>query len=151
MKFRSKRWVQFTLLFVVIFLVVSWFLLREPTVFSLATRDVSAVEIKRDDRDEKGKPISDANIIVDDQQAIAALLQVVHSAQETEEHKCGHRGTITLKLRNGEKPVLEYLPGHNDKFYEFRYNRKIYKVSREKFIEVMGKFDVKVPLTSFGD
>ena len=129
----------------------AWFGLFNLGVVPLAANDVKSVEIDRIDYDEKHRTLPQEIIISEEKEAIAALMHVVQSARETSDHKCGSRGTITLKTGAGASTKLQYLAGHDDQFYEFRYNQKIYKVSRQKFIDVMQKLGVKVPLTSFGN
>lgn len=124
----------------------AWFGLFNLGVVPLAANDVKSVEIDRIDYDPQSRILPQEVVISEEKEAIAALMQVVQSARETSDHKCGSRGTITLKTATGASTKLQYLAGHDEQFYEFRYNQKIYKVSRDKFVEVMQKLGVKVPL-----
>ncbi len=124
----------------------AWFGLFNLGVVPLAANDVKSVEIDRIDYDPQSRILPQEVVISEEKEAIAALMQVVQSARETSDHKCGSRGTITLKTATGASTKLQYLAGHDEQFYEFRYNQKIYIVSRDKFVEVMQKLGVKVPL-----
>ena len=151
MKTRYKRLGLIVIAILVAIGFAAWFGVFNLGVVPLAANDVKSVEIDRVDYDAQSRILPQEIIIAEEKEAIAALMQVVQSARETSDHKCGSRGTITLKSGTGASTKLQYLAGHDDQFYEFRYNQKIYKVSREKFVEVMQKLGVKVPLTSFGD
>jgi hypothetical protein len=41
---------------------------------------------------------------------------------------------------------VEFLPGHHDQWYEFRYDRKVYRVPRPAFVAAMMRLGVAVPL-----
>ncbi len=146
MKVNTMRWAIFFIAILVAIGFAAWFGLFNLGVVPLAAHDVKSVEIERIDFDPQSRILPQEIIISEEKEAIAALMQVVQSARETSDHKCGSRGTITLKTGTGASTKLQYLAGHDDQFYEFRYNQKIYKVSREKFVEVMQKLGVKVPL-----
>ena len=146
MKSRYKRLGLIVIAILAVIGFAAWFGVFNLGVVPLAANDVKSVEIERIDYDAQSRILPQEIIISGEKEAIAALMQVVQSARETSDHKCGSRGTITLKTGNGTTTKLHYLAGHDDQFYEFRYNQKIYKVSREKFVEVMQKLGVTVPL-----
>jgi hypothetical protein len=81
-----------------------------------------------------------------DPEAVAALVAVIRSAEETRDHKCGSRGVITLRRSLWRSERLEFLPGHHAEWYEFRYGGKIYRVPRAEFVAAMRKIGVEVPL-----
>ncbi len=143
MKFRAKRWVQFTVLFIVAFSLVAWFVLREQTIMTLSTSQVSSVVIHEMDW------IGDAPkefITSDDPQSIASLIEMLQLGSPTSSHKCLHVGTITLTLPQGTKKTVLYLPGHNDAYYEYISDGKCYRVPREQFVDAMKKLRMNVPL-----
>lgn len=108
------------------------------------TDGVRSVRVWNDpEADGRGRaPDADTN----DPDAVAALLDVVRSARETEDHKCGNRGVILLQRSTGPSERLEFLPGHSPDWYEFRYDRNIYRVPRDKFIAALKRLGVAVPL-----
>jgi hypothetical protein len=81
-----------------------------------------------------------------DPEAIAALVTVLRRGTETTDHKCGSRGSIILRRSFGGPMELRFLPGHDTEWYEFRYDRKAYRVPRAGFIAAMRRVGVEVPL-----
>ena len=80
-----------------------------------------------------------------DPEAIAALLAVLRTGTETQDHKCGSRGVITLRRSLGRSVELRFLPGHYAEWYEFRYAGKVYRVPRAEFVAAMRQVGVEVP------
>ena len=68
---------------------------------------------------------------------ISELLTVLGKGEGTEEHKCAGIGHIIFILNDGRRVDISYLPGHDDDFYEFRYDISIFRVKRKSFISVM--------------
>ena len=73
---------------------------------------------------------------------VAGLLAVLQTAERASEHKCGAIGTITIRKLDGSVNVLHILPGHDPRYYEYRYDGRINRVDRESFLEALQAFGV---------
>jgi hypothetical protein len=123
-----------------------WAHFRPPSDRSLDTGGISSVRVWNSDPllDERLEP-PDATAynpaIVDD------LVTVLRTAKETPDHKCSSAGVIHLQRPFGFPERLEFLPGHDPQWYEFRHGRKAYRVPRAEFVAAMKRVGVDVPLT----
>ena len=115
------------------------------------TRDLLAVEADQvrsvDVRIEPGEQdvIQLIEQHTENRDAIVDLIDIIRSAQLTTEHKCASRGVITLQQTALPSTELNFLPGHNMEWYEFRYGKKIYRVPRREFLAVMRQIGVDLP------
>jgi len=78
---------------------------------------------------------------------IRLLVDCLKSGRRHADHKCGNKGSIMLRYENAELRI-DFLPGHNSKYYEIRYNRNNFRIDRSRFIEVLNKLGVpaeKIP------
>lgn len=140
---RRKRRAVVAVVAVGLLAAVAWALFRPPAVRAFDAAEVQAVEVRSDPRGEQPTPPGASTA---DPEVIAAVVAVLRSGERTSDHKCGSRGTITLHRANGAPAVLEFLPGHHDEWYEFRYERGIYRVPRAEFVAAMRLLGVEVPL-----
>jgi len=85
----------------------------------------------------------EAQVSTADPAAVAELLGVFRSARRATEHKCGHVGTITLRKRDGQAEELHILPGHDRRYYEYRYRGEINRMDRERFLDALRRIGVK--------
>ncbi len=104
-----------------------------PIVPSLAVDEVDSVEIELFEWESQQA----ANVKSADASGIERLLSVIATAERTDDHKCGPVGTVTFKLKKGPAQEISVLPGHDDRYYEFRYERKIHRVDRDEFLEAL--------------
>ncbi len=79
----------------------------------------------------------------DDPAKIAGLLAVLGTAERTSDHKCGKIGTITIRKTNGSVDKLHILPGHDVRYYEYRYGSRINRVDRARFLGALKAIGVK--------
>lgn len=87
-----------------------------------------------------------------DKHAIEAILKVVSSAERTSDHKCGSSVKVQIQNNDGTQTALRFLPGHDEKFYEYRYESRINRVDREQFLSAMRLLGVKkLPLDAQGE
>jgi hypothetical protein len=119
----------------------AWVYLRPNALQSLDARRIHSVEVRFEPwgEDAVAAPGAESR----DPQAIAALVAVLRSAEETTDHKCGSRGVITLHSPRQER--LEFLPGHHEPWYEVRYAGRAYRMPRAEFIAAMKRIGVDVP------
>src|SRR5919201_2476309 len=121
-------------------LLLAWAARIPPRLDSLDAASVQSVEVRFG-------PIPQVQtrppIRSTDQDAIAALVEVIRSAEETRDHRWGPQGTIVIRVPLGKPLVLEILPGHQGAYYEYRYGRKIYRVARPAILEAMRKLGVE--------
>ena len=80
------------------------------------------------------------NLIVEktisDQGTIEALINVLSRAKSCSDHKCSSIGEISF-LTGSDAKVLKILPGHDTAKYEFRFEGKIYNLSRIAYINAL--------------
>jgi hypothetical protein len=111
-----------------------------PTLESLDVGDVKTIKVEFEPW---GDEVIPAPIESSDTEAIAELVKIVKSGQETSDHKCSSRGSIRINSDRGQFLDFWFLPGHNDDYYEFRHNQKIYRVPRTSFVDAMKRLGVR--------
>ena len=89
------------------------------------------------------------SVTIHDATQIRQFLVLLKTGRGNTDHKCVDRGTIVLKYNNTEVRI-DFLPGHNPRHYELRYNRNNFRIERNKFVEELKKLGVpaeKIPLS----
>ena len=124
--------------------VAAWWFIAPPDPLAVPADQVRRVEVQFEPWGEDGARPPGASS--EDRDAIAALVAVVRSAQETPDHKCGSRGSVRFLRFVGLPAELWFLPGHHPEWYEFRAGRKAYRVPRAEFVTAMRRVGVEVPL-----
>jgi hypothetical protein len=81
-----------------------------------------------------------------DKAGISSLVELLRSAEPHEDHKCMSLGTIELARPPGPPVQVEFLPGHDEAWYEIRFEKQAYRMPRAPFVQTMEKLGVKVPL-----
>lgn len=142
---RMTRKVWVIVVVLALALVVAWSYFQEPGVSALDLGGIRRVEVQFDLSWKDEKPIAPGSETTDSE-TIAQLLKVLKSADETQNHKCVSLGVIRLERGIGSTLELQFLPGHHEEWYEFRYGRKIYRVPRAEFVSAMKLVGVAVPL-----
>lgn len=120
-----------------------WVAQRNPALAGIEADSVRAVEVQFAPWGEEApRPGGESN----DPDAVAALVAVLRTGTEGRDHKCGDRGTLTLKRASGATVRLTFLPGHSPEWYELRYSTKLYRVPRAAFVEAVRRIGVVLPL-----
>ena len=128
---RVVRWLGRHLALVVVSVVVLvplglgldwWFLPNRPT---RDARKVESVNIRLGKYKENsdfgpGYEQEPAEVTTDDPALIQPLLAVFRRAKRGEEHKCASSGTVTIRRADGDVEELHILPGHDERYYEYR-------------------------------
>jgi hypothetical protein len=117
-----------------------------PSIPTTSADNVASVEVHLEgftgNKDDPGNRLEEATVTIADPTQLQALLTVLATARRCSEHKCGNSGTITIRKKDGAEEVLGILPGHDGKYYEFRYGSRINRVNREPFLAVMKSLGV---------
>lgn len=71
---------------------------------------------------------------ISDPIAISALAKTFSSARSCSDHKCLPIGAISF-ITETEATTLKVLPGHNPRKYEFRLDGKMYRLSRDYYVD----------------
>lgn len=121
-----------------------WWFLRPPNPLKMDAGQVLRVEVVLEPWDENS--VRAPVVASEGREAIAALVSVVRSGEETRDHKCGSRGIVTFRRSVGVPAELRFLPGHDDGWYEFRAGGKVYRVPRGEFVAAMRRVGVEIPL-----
>ena len=67
---------------------------------------------------------------------IEELLNLFQRGLDNEDHKCGDAAHLKILHTDGTSTELSVLPGHDPDHYEFRYQRKNYRVTRAEVLDV---------------
>jgi hypothetical protein len=111
-------------------------------------RNVNEIVIEVDARrHDNGKRDEKRHVATLDRDEIAKLLAQIRNATEGTDHKCSSLGQIVLRNGDGKTLRLDFLPGHDEAFYEFRLNQKLYRVQRAEFLEATKSVGIELPLT----
>src|SRR5579883_1015102 len=120
--------------------VAGWSYFHQPAVSTLAPDEVLAVDVRFEPWGED-MAVSPGSRSAD-RGAVAALLAVLQSGTEGQDHKCASRGVITLRRSLGRSVELRFLPGHHAEWYEFRYAGTLYRVPRAEFTAAMRRVGI---------
>lgn len=119
-----------------------WAAQRNPVLAGIEADSVRGVEVRFEAwGDEPPRAGAESN----DPDAVAALVAVLRDSTQGTDHKCGDRGTLTLKRASGATVRMTFLAGHNADWYELRYGGKLYRVPRAAFVEAMRRIGVELP------
>jgi hypothetical protein len=131
----------------ILFLVaVAYYLIAVRSSGGIPQSDVAKLEIELYPWLDDTRKIPGQSATVEDADRIAELLAALKSPELTKEHKCGSRGQIKFIRSNASVVSIEFLPGHHDSHYEFRFDKKLYRVPRAEFVRIMKLFGIDVPL-----
>jgi hypothetical protein len=125
-----------------------WFLPNTPVRSAKKVESVTFHHQKWKDWSH-GDPVvehPEVRVVVSDPEVIQRFLDVFKTAQRGSEHKCGGYAEIEIRLTDGTTETLSILPGHNERYYEYRFGSRINKVDRTRFLEAlaaMGVTDIK--------
>lgn len=115
----------------------------ESNIDSLSAEDVQQIEVRM--LPWGGPGPEPEPVRSDDREVIRLVLEALKSIEPAPMHKCSAVGELVLAKRSGKVIKLYFLPGHDQRFYEYGGQGKTYRVDREKFVEAMQKLKVKVP------
>jgi hypothetical protein len=79
--------------------------------------------------------------------AVRRLTQMLDRGTSTEPHSCVNIGHLSLKRADGSQFSLEILPGHDARFFEYRYGGVYRRIDRSDFMQSVAPFGV--PIESF--
>ena len=88
---------------------------------------------------------------VSDAKTIGAILDVMREGTQQEDHKCASIGIAEITMRPGKTIEVELLPGHHRDWYEFRYQRKNYRVPRQALFAALGNAGLDTRLLPKGE
>ena len=95
--------------------------------------DVKADQIKIEllDYPKKG------TVQISDKNAVKRFVSLVNNAISTSDHKCAETADLTI-ISNSSSTTISLLPGHYDKYYEFRTKdgKSIFKFDRSKLFSI---------------
>lgn len=143
----NRRW-AWVLFLVFVILLTDWYFFGPTEMARLKAGDVQSVEVKF--RKQTEKDIPPPEVQTKDPEIIGAIIASIQTAKVTTDHKCGSRGEIVLRQTDGSVWELEFLPGHSEGWYEFRYGKKIFQVQRPALVNAMKRMGVSLPL-DFGN
>jgi|GEM_PF-4048240 len=113
--------------------------LELTTDLSFTVTDIESISI---DVDRRNREVPTITVNPKEKNSIDKLLSIFKNAEPTEDHKCANLGEIRFKLSSGKEIKFAYLPGHHEEFYEFRHNRRIFRIDRQEFFDAMNKLGV---------
>lgn len=116
-----------------------WFLPNRPTLNAARVESVTIQlrEFKPESSHGPGWEQDPVEVTINDPALIQPLLDVFRQAKRAEEHKCGNSGTITIRRTNGDVEEVRILPGHDERYYEYRLGSRINRVPREPFLAAL--------------
>lgn len=79
-----------------------------------------------------------------DKEAIRKFLALFPTASRASEHKCASDVNVQIQKKDGTTIEVRFLPGHDEEFYEYRYESRINRVKRKLFLDAMRKLGVKL-------
>ena len=127
-------------------LALAWFVSRRNGLASLDAGQIRSVQIVITPRRRDPPPPA---VTTSDPAAISSLVEAIRVAEAQDDHKCMSKGTIEFVPPSGPALRLEFLPGHNDGWYEVRFKAKSYRMPRAPFVDAMRNLGVDVPLDCF--
>jgi hypothetical protein len=78
-----------------------------------------------------------AEITTSDPSMIRGFLDTFRSAHRASEHGCVNSGTVRVLLKDGTAEEFAILPGHEEAYYEYRFDGKINRIDREPFLAAL--------------
>jgi hypothetical protein len=112
---------------------------RSTVLPPLTPADVEAIEIQI----EAWETTPARHYRTADEAAIARFLAAIRTARPATEHMCGTLAYVSIHCKNGSVESLGILPGHDPRFYEYRYARTINRVERVPFLEALAAIGVR--------
>jgi hypothetical protein len=145
---RVARWVgrhPFLVLLVVTFLVLlglglDWcYLPNHPTLHAEKVESVTVRLGKYNPNPGFGPGYEQepAQVTTDDPALIQPLLDAFRTAKRGEQHNCGDSGVITVRRTDGIVEEVLILPGHDERYYEYRLGSRINRIDRGPFLEAL--------------
>lgn len=122
---------------------LAWFISRRDGPAALEAEEIDMVLIFL--KPWRGDPPTSA-VSSNQRAAISQLVEALRRADAKEDHKCSSRGTIALVPMSGPLIQMEFLPGHEDEWYEVRFEDQAYRIPRAPFVNAMANLGVKIPL-----
>jgi hypothetical protein len=154
---RLARWFRRHLILVLLAIVILvplglglhwWYLPNYPTLHAEKVESVTVRLGKYEPNSGFGPGYEQtvAKITIDDPALMQQLLDAFGTAKRGNEHNCGNSGVIAIRRKDGTIEEVFILPGHDERYYEYRLNSRINRVDRERFLaalKVLGLEGVK--------
>lgn len=138
-----RKKISFVIAALLCSVALAWFISRRSGPAALEAEEIDMVMIFL--TPSRGDPPNNA-VSSNERTAISQLVEALRQAEPREDHKCGSQGTIALVPMSGPHIQMEFLPGHEDEWYELRYQGEAYRMPRAPFVNAMTNLGVKVPL-----
>jgi hypothetical protein len=86
--------------------------------------------------DKSGEASGPARMLArcDNPAAIRELLVAMARPEAAPQHKCGFPGRFVFVRKDGERATVEFVPGHDPRFYEFGHRDELARVPRAEFL-----------------
>jgi len=104
-------------------------------------RGVESVDVLVPDRPGREQQIARTS----DAAAIGPFLGALREARETGDHKCASTARVVIRPRQGPPVDVEVLPGHDDRFYEYRHDGRIDRTPRPGMLVALGRLGLSDP------
>jgi hypothetical protein len=119
-----------------------WFLPNYPTTDAKSVRaiEVKLWESKGQTAPENHQDAAEASTT--DPELIREFLAAIRTAKRAEEHKCPDSGTVLIHRNDGVVEEFSILPGHDERYYEYRLGSRINKMDREPFLSALRKLGI---------
>lgn len=82
-------------------------------------------------------------LTIDNTVRIRELLESFRDARRASEHKCANSGRVSIRWKSGDTEELYILPGHDSRYYEYRFGTRINRIDRERFVTALKAAGVK--------
>jgi len=139
----SRKRITFVVVTILLAMAAGWFIIRRNGPAALKAGEIDMILIAlTPGRGEPPPPL----VTTSDPAAISALVEALRDAKPQEDHKCMSLGIIELVPSNGPTIRLEFLPGHDDDWYEIRFKGEAYRIPRAPFVDAMRSLRVNIPL-----
>ena len=78
-----------------------------------------------------------SEVTIGDRDLMQPLLDAFRTATRGEQHNCGNSGVILIRRKDGTDDEVFILPGHDERYYEYRLDSRICRVDREPFLAAL--------------
>jgi hypothetical protein len=116
-----------------------WYLPNYPTLNADKVESVTVRLGKYNPNDGFGPGYEQkrTDVTIDDPALIQPLLDVFRTAKRGKEHNCGNSAVILIQRKDGMVEEVFLLPGHDERYYEYRLDSRISRVDREPFLSAL--------------
>ena len=83
------------------------------------------------------RPVPPPPVRSTDPAAIASFLAAIEPSREIGNHACASTADVIIERVDGSKTILRLVPAHEAGFQDFRRDRKMFQVPRERFLAAL--------------